>query len=196
MTNSPHSKTSQKAKFVKHLPFEVAGTISEAKFIAQDLAEANRYNYRATALLMGDPNVNVGESIYLDNLDQNMSGYWTVLAITHLFGGGSYTYQMEVLVGTDSLGDANSAIGKNPGKRDFEAELSNQSLKPKGSKLNNYPIGVNNGRTDLGVKNNKSTKNIPGPNARALATKYSPNIYKNDVPDFSQVARQVTWKAK
>jgi hypothetical protein len=196
MTNSPHSKTSQKAKFVKHLPFEVATTISDAKFIAQDLAEANRYNYRGIALLMGNANVNVGESIYLDNLDQNMSGYWTVLAVTHLFGGGSYTYQMEVLVGTDSLGGANPSIGKNLGKRDFESELSKQSLKPKGSKLNNYPIGVNNGKTNLGVKNTKSAKNIPGSNARPLATTYSPNIYKNEVPDFSQVARQVTWKAK
>lgn len=196
MTNNPHSKTSQKAKFVKHLPFEVASTISEAKFIAEDLAEANRYNYRATALLLGNPNVSVGESIYLDNLDQNMSGYWTVLAVTHLFGGGSYTYQIEVEIGTDSLGQSNPNIGKTSGKRDFESELSNQSLKPKGSKLNNYPIGVNNGKTSLGVKNTRSTKNIPGTNARPLATTYSANIYKNEVPDFSQVARQVTWKAK
>lgn len=196
MTISPHSKTSQKAKFVKHLPFEVATTISDAKFIAQDLAEANRYNYRGVALLMGDANVKVGESIYLDNLDQNMSGYWTVIAVSHLFGGGTYTYQMEVLVGTDSLGGSDPAIGKNSGKRDFEAELSKQSLKPKGSKLNSYPIGVNNGKTDLGVKKTKSSKNIPGPNARPLATTYTPNIYKNEVPDFSQVARQVTWRAK
>lgn len=196
MTNSPHSKTSQKAKFVKHLPFEVATTISEAKFIAQDLAEANRYNYRAVALLMGDANVNVGESIYLDNLDQNMSGYWTVLSISHLFGGGTYTYQMEVEIGTDSLGGADPSIGKSIGKRDFESELSNQSLKTKGSKLNNYPIGVNNGKTDLGVKKTKSTKTIPGTTARPLATAYKANIYKNEVPDFSQVARQVTWKAK
>jgi hypothetical protein len=196
MTNNPHSKTSQKAKFVKHLPFEVASTISEAKFIAEDLAEANRYNYRGTALLLGNPDVSVGESIYLDNLDQNMSGYWTVLAVTHLFGGGSYTYQMEVEVGTDSLGQSNPNIGKTPGKRDFESELSNQSLKPKGSKLNKYPIGVNNGKTNLGVKNTRSAKNIPGTNARSLATSYSPNIYKNEIPDFSQVARQVTWKAK
>jgi hypothetical protein len=196
MTNNPHSKTSQKAKFVKHLPFEVATTISEAKFIAQDLAEANRYNYRGTALLLGNPNVSVGESIYLDNLDQNMSGYWTVIAVTHLFGGGSYTYQMEVLVGTDSLGQSNPNIKKTPGKRDFESELSKQSLKPKGSKLNNYPIGVNNGKTALGVKNTRSAKNIPSVNARPLATTYSPNIYKNEIPDFSQVARQVTWKAR
>jgi len=195
MTNSPHSKTSQKAKFVKHLPFEVATTISDAKFIAQDLAEANRYNYRGVAILMGDASVSVGESIYLDNLDQNMSGYWTVLEVTHLFGGGSYTYQMEVLVGTDSLGGADPSIGKKAGKRDFEAELSKQSLNPKGSKLNSYPIGVNNGKTNLGVKNTKSAKTIPSPNARPLATTYSPNIYKNEIPDFSQVTRQVTWKA-
>jgi hypothetical protein len=196
MTKNPHSKTSQKAKFVKHLPFEVAKTVSEAKFIAEDLAEANRYNYRGVALLMGDANVNVGESIYLDNLDQNMSGYWTVIAISHLFGSGNYTYQMEVLVGADSLGNADPNIGKNPGKRDFEAELSNQSLKPKGSKLNNYAIGVNNGKIDVGLKKTKSAKNIPGPAARPLATSYTPNIYKNDTPDFSQVARQVTWRAK
>jgi len=196
MTNSPHSKTSQKAKFVKHLPFEVASTIAEAKFIAQDLAEANRYNYRGVALLMGDANVNVGESIYLDNLDQSMSGYWTVIAVSHMFGGGDYTYQMEVLVGTDSLGGADPNIGKNSGKRNFESELSKQSLKPKGSKLNNYPIGVNNGKTDLGVKKTKSAKTIPGTNARHLATTYTPNIYKNEVPDFSQVSRQVTWRAK
>jgi hypothetical protein len=196
MTSSPHSKTSQNAKFVKHLPFEVAKTISEAKFIAQDLAEAERYAYRGVAILLGDANVNVGESIYLDNLDQNMAGYWNVISVSHSFGGGNNTYQMEVLVGTDSLGNPNPTIGKNLGKRDFEAELSKQSLKPKGSKLNNYPIGVNNGKTDLGVKKTKSSKNISGPNTRPLATTYTPNIYKNEVPDFSQVARQVTWKAK
>jgi hypothetical protein len=196
MTKSPHSKPSQKAKFVKHLPFEVAKTVSEAKFIAEDLAEANRYNYRGVALLLGDANVNVGESIYLDNLDQDMSGYWTVIAVSHLFGGGNYTYQMEVLVGADSLGGADPSIGKKLGKRDFESELSKQSLKPKGSKLNNYAIGVNNGKVDLGLKKTKSAKNIPGTNAKALATSYKPNIYKNEVPDFSQVARQVTWRAK
>jgi hypothetical protein len=196
MTKSPHSKPSQKAKFVKHLPFEVAKTVSEAKFIAEDLAEANRYNYRGIALLLGDANVNVGESIYLDNLDQDMSGYWTVIAVSHLFGGGNYTYQMEVLVGTDSLGGADPTIGKKLGKRDFESELSKQSLKPKGSKLNNYSIGVNNGKIDLGLKKTKSAKNIPGTNARPLATSYKPNIYKNDTPDFSQVTRQVTWRAK
>lgn len=197
MTKSPHSKTSKKAKFVKHLPFEVAKTVSEAKFIAEDLAEADRYKYRGVATLLGNSEVRVGETIYLDNLDQNMSGYWTVLAISHLFGSGNVTYQLEALVGTDSIGESiDSGIGKNSGKRDFEAELSNQSLKPKRPKLNNYTIGVNNGRTDLGVKATKSSRNIPGTNSRPLATKYKPNIYKNEIPDFSQVGRQVTWTAK
>jgi hypothetical protein len=197
MTKNVHSKTSKKAKFVKHLPFEVAKTISEAKFIAEDLAEANRYNYRAVATLNGNSDVRVGETIYLDKLAQNMSGYWTVLSISHRFGTGNTTYQMDVLLGADSIGNAdNKNVSKISGKRDFEAELSNQSLKPKGPKLNNYTIGVNNGRTDLGVKATKSSKNIPGPNTKPLATKYTPNIYKNEVPDFSQVGRQVTWTAR
>jgi hypothetical protein len=197
MTKNVHTKASKKAKFVRHLPFEVAKTISEAKFIAEDLAEADRYNYRAIALLNGNADVKVGETVYLDNLAQNMSGYWTIISIRHLFGSGNTTYQLEVLVGADSLGASdNKNVSKISGKRDFEAELSKQSLKPKGPKLNNYTIGVNNGRTDLGGKPTKSSRNIPGTNSRPLATKYTPNIYKNEVPDFSQVGRQVTWTAR
>jgi hypothetical protein len=125
-----------------------------------------------------------------------MSGYWTVLSVEHLFGGGNNTYQIQAVVGADVVGDADASIGKSAGKRDFEAELSNQSLKPKKPRLNNNTIGVNNGRTDLGIKPTKSFKNIPGPNAKPLATKYTPNIYKNEVPDFSQATRQVTWTAQ
>ncbi len=193
---NPHSKASKKTKFVRHLPFEVAKTVSEAKFIAEDLSETAKYKYRGVVTLAGDSDVNVGETIYLDNLDQGMSGYWTVLSVKHLFGSGNVAYQIQAVVGTESIGDADASIGKSLGKRDFEAELSNQSLKPKKAKLNNYTIGVNNGKTDLGVKPTKSFKNAPGPNAKPLATKYTPNIYKNEVPDFSQVSRQVTWTAQ
>lgn len=193
---NPHSSGPKKSKFVRHLPFEVAKTVSEAKFIAEDLAEAVRYNYRGVVTLNGDANVSVGETVYLDNLDQGMSGYWTILSVEHLFGGGNNTYQIRAVVGADVIGDADASIGKSAGKRDFEAELSNQSLKTKKPKLNNYTIGVNNGKTDLGVKPTKSFKNTPGPNAKPLATKYTPNIYKNEIPDFSQATRQVTWTAQ
>jgi hypothetical protein len=194
--SSPHSKQPKKAKFVKHLPFEVASSLSDAKFIAEDIAEGYRYNYRGTATLAGNANVKVGEVIYLDNLDQNMSGYWTVLSVSHIFGSGNMAYQIQVELGADKVGDSDPSAGKNLGKRDFEAELANQSLNTKGAKLNNYSIGVNNGKTDLGVKPTKSFKNVPSPNARPAPTKYTPNIYKGEVPDFSQVRREVSWSAK
>jgi hypothetical protein len=193
---SPHSKPTPKAKFVKHLPFEVATTLSDAKYIAEDIAESHRYKYRASALLAGDANVKVGEIIYLDGLDQNMSGYWTVLEATHVFGSGNRAYQLDVKLGADKIGDSDANAGTTTGKRDFEAELSNQSLATKGSKLNNYSIGVNNGKTDLGVKKTPSSKNKPSPTKTPAATSYTPNIYKGEVPDFSNVRRQVTWSAK
>jgi hypothetical protein len=193
---SPHSKPTSKAKFVKHLPFEVATSLSDAKYIAEDIAESYRYNYRASALLAGDANVKVGEVIYLDGLDQNMSGYWTVLEASHTFGWGNRAYQIEVKLGADKIGDSNVAAGTTSSKRDFESELSNQSLTTKGSKLNNYSIGVNKGKTDLGVKKTPSSKNKPSPTKTPAATSYTPNIYKGEVPDFSNVRRQVTWSAK
>jgi hypothetical protein len=105
-------------------------------------------------------------------------------------------YQVQVELGADKVGDSDPSAGKNLGKRDFEAELANQSLNTKGAKLNNYSIGVNNGKTDLGVKPTKSFKNVPSPNARPAASKYTPNIYKGEVPDFSQIRREVSWSAK
>jgi hypothetical protein len=190
---SPHSNNSNKNKFVKHFPFEVAVSSAEAKLIADDMAENLKYLYRGRALLAGDANVKVGETIYLDNLEQGMSGYWVVLEVSHLFGSGNKNYQMEIILGSDKVGDSSPTAGKNSGKRDFSAELANQSLDAKQPRLTSYSVGVNGGKTDLGVKKAKTIKNVASPSKAPTATKYTPNIYKGEVPDSSQVKRKVTW---
>ena len=109
---TPHSSSTNKATFLKHLPFESATNLSDAKYIATDRAEAHRYKYRATAVLAGNAGVKVGQLIYLDNLSQGMSGYWTVLKADHIFGSGNAAYQLEVLLGTDKLNDVSTTMNK------------------------------------------------------------------------------------
>jgi hypothetical protein len=188
-----HSSTTNKATFLKHLPFESATSLSDAKYIASDRAEALRYKYRAIARLTGNSGVKPGQLIYLDGLYQGMSGYWTVLRAEHLFGSGNATYQIEVLLGTDKLGEVSTSIGANTEVRDFSAELADQSLDSGASTLTDYSFGVNIGNIESAAVYAQSSKVAPVANAPAAETTYDPDIYKNDVPDFSAVKRTTTW---
>ena len=191
-----HSSAVNKTAFLQHLPFESATSLSDAKYIASDRAEAFRYKYTATALLVGNAAVKPGTLIYLDNVEQGMSGYWTVLRVDHVFASGNQAYQLNVVLGADKLGDVNTSIGADTEIRDFAAELGEQSLDAGESNLNDYSFGVNAGKIESYASYEKSSK-VVNPNYKAAApTSYTPNIYKNDVPDFSAVKRTVTWSAK
>jgi hypothetical protein len=193
---STHSSTTNKSTFLKHLPFESATTLSDAKYIASDRAETNRYKYRGVAVLAGNAAVKVGQLIYLDKLSQGMSGYWTVLRVDHIFGSGNAAYQLEVLLGTDKLGDVSTTIGTNTEVRDFAAELAEQSLDAAPSMLNDYSFGINAGNIESSADYAKSSKVAPAAYAPAAPTIYEPNIYKDDIPDFSSVKRTTSWVAK
>jgi len=191
-----HSSSTNKATFLKHLPFESATTLADAKYIATDRAEAYRYKYRATAVIAGNSEVKVGQLVYLDNLQQGMSGYWTVLEATHVFGSGNAAYQLEVLLGTDKLGDVSSTVGQNTEVRDFAAELAEQSLDAAPSILNDYSFGVNAGKVESSAAYAPSSKVVKAAYAASPATSYTPNIYETEIPDFSSVKRTTTWAAK
>jgi len=191
-----HSSSTNKATFVKHLPFESATSLSDAKYIATDRAETYRYKYRGVAVLAGDAGVKVGHLIYLDGLEQGMSGYWTVLRVDHLFGSGNAAYQLEVLLGTDKLGDVSNNIGQDTEVRDFAAELAEQSLDPADSNLTDYSFGINAGTVESSVSYAPSSKVVTPAYASPSPTSYTPNIYVDEVPNFSSVKRTTTWAAK
>lgn len=197
MSRSPHSNSikgkKQKAKFVKHLPFDTASTISEAKYLAQDRAEAYRYTYRAKALLTGNASVKTGEVIYLAGLPQNMSGYWTVLAVTHLFGSGNAKYQLEVTLGADILGQEDPVTSPSELlERDLESELAGQSLVPASSALISYSLAPTEGVVEDYQPYSQSIKNTkPDYKSGSAET----DLYKDEVPDFSGVRRTIGWRA-
>lgn len=197
---SPHTNivkgSSFKAKFVKHLPFESATSLADAKHIANDFAENYRYRYRASADLQGNPSIRVGEYVYLDGLAHNMSGYWVVLGIEHEFGSGNAGHLMHVQLGADIVGDTSGGAPASAEVRDFSAELAGQSLLPADSALTTYSTSINNGPVQTAVPKRAATKNVPAAYKSPAPTSYTPNIYQDDIPNLSQIRRTTSWRAK
>jgi len=81
--------------------------------VAQHEAEAaeNRtiFPYRATAEVIGTPDLRPDAPVYLDGLGTYYSGYWTILGTEHRIVESerdSQTYTTILHLGTDSLGDS------------------------------------------------------------------------------------------
>jgi hypothetical protein len=192
---SNHVNLSNKAAFLKHLPFESATSLSDAKYIASDRSETHRYKYRAAAVLSGNNLVKVGQIIYLDKMEQGMSGYWTVLSAKHVFGTGNAKYQLEVVLGTDVVGDTSEEFAT-PEIRDFAAEFSEQSLDVTPSILEDYSFGVNNGKIESAANYASSARTVSPNYAAPTPTVYEKDIYKNETPNFSKIKRTTKWAAK
>ena len=190
-----HVNLNNKATFLKHLPFESATSLSDAKYIASDRSETHRYKYRATAVLSGNSLVKVGQLIYLDKLELGMSGYWTVLSVTHVFGTGNSKYQLEVTLGTDVVGDASEDV-TSPEIRDFAAEFSEQSLDVTPSVLEDYSFGVTEGKVESADNYAKSGRTVKPDYAAPTPTVYEKDIYKDETPDFSKIKRTTKWASK
>lgn len=192
---STHVNLNNKATFLKHLPFESATSLSDAKYIASDRSETHRYKYRANAVLSGNTLVKVGQLVYLDKLEQGMSGYWTVLSMTHVFGTGNAKYQLEVTLGTDTVGDVSEDIAS-PEIRDFAAEFSEQALDVAPSILEDYSFGVNAGSVESAATYAKSSRVVKTNSAAPTPTVYEKDIYKTEIPDFSKIKRTTKWASK
>jgi len=177
---------SSKAAFTKHNVFEVATTLTESKYIANDFADAQRYAYRAKVNLIGDCLVKPYEPIYLDGLPDGMDGYWTVLSVKHIFGGIPARYMMKLEVGTDILGQTNPDAYKAFSKRDISGELSGQAITPALSTLQDYSFSINNSTLEpnYGVT----------PPSSVVVKPYN-DLGQDVVPDFSIIKRPVTWAA-
>ena len=71
--------------------------------------EKNRFPYRATAVVIGDPTLRPDLPVYLDGIGKDYSGYWTILNAVHQIREetrNDFSYLTQLELGTDSLGVA------------------------------------------------------------------------------------------
>jgi phage protein D len=80
----------------------VAPTFQIAKFEADAVDEFNRYAYRGTAVVMGNPTLLPDSPVYLAGVGSTYSGFWTVLSTENYVKQNVFTTTIEI--GTDSLG--------------------------------------------------------------------------------------------
>lgn len=194
--SSRYSSNKNVALFQKHQTYEVASSLTDSKFVANDLADTNRYQYRATAVLVGNALVKPYEAIYLDGLPNGMSGYWTVLSVTHIFGGVPSPYMMELVLGTDTLGETYNGASSSIKQRDISGELSGQAIRASESSLKEYSFSpnVNWLAPNMGIKDKTEATNK---RATAIPENITPeDPYSVTPPNFSNVRRTSVWEAK
>ena len=173
------ASSTARAHFTKHQVHEVADSLTNSKQVAQDLSENDRYQFRAKAVLVGDVDVAPYDAVYLDNLPGGMSGYWTVLAVRHIFGSG-ISYKLEVELGADVLGEAVSDPAT-MGYRDIEAELAGAGQVAEPVYVDELFLpGLSNEYAQYGL-------------TRPTSVTTGEVTY---VPDFSIIRRQSAWRAE
>jgi hypothetical protein len=191
--SSTTSKSS--AKFKKHHVFEVAGSLTEAKNIANDLSDARRYAYRATATVVGNASIRPYDPIYIDGVPNGLSGYWTVLSVAHIFNGPVGRYMLELQLGTDVIGDTNENAKFAKEYRDVAADFAGQSLTVGESKLNDYNFSVNDSPIEEDTGTVAPSTIVTPRETSAPVPDGLEDIYLDSIPDFSKVRRTSEWVA-
>lgn len=189
---SSFSRQNNPKRYKRHYIHEVASSLTDSKYIANDLANMKRYAYRAKVVTIGNAAVRPYDPIYLDGLPNGMSGYWTVLSVTHVFGGKDSEYKMELEVGTDTLGDVDKDAYKNAETRDVEGELSGQTTVPAESILVDLSTSVNASQLSPSYNSSIPTPVVTPP-ANAVPSDISTNPYDYTYPVPNVDTSTVKW---
>ena len=192
--SKPGATKTQTAIFKKHHPHEVIEDLSHSKQVSNAYQDTSRYQHRAQVTIVGHATLRPYDPIYLDGLPNGLSGYWTVLSVQHVFGGGTANYIMNLEVGTDIIGDVNLNAQKQSDTRDVQSDFTNQSLTDSPSKLTEYTLSPNflSLTPDYGVISATAVKNtsqVSVPNVKGATA------FKFAAPNIGGIKQTITWAA-
>lgn len=187
------SKTNKpKAKFKKHNVYEVATSLTEAKYIASDIADTDRYAYRAKAYVVGNASLRPYDPVYIDGVPNNMSGYWTVLSIRHIFGGTEAPYMMELELGCDLLGDTNPNAFLTSQTRNVTNEIAGKDISTSASTLRSYDVAPNQNTIPVPALTASPKVVIPISFVPGSSDPYS---HDSTIPNYRIAPRTTSWVA-
>jgi hypothetical protein len=187
------SKKNSKAAFKKHYPHEVVSNVNDSKLLANALSNTSRYQYTMEVTVIGNSDIRPYDPIYLDNLPNDLSGYWTVLSVSHKFNDSRGYYLLDLVVGAETLGDVNVNASKAVQYRDVEGEIAGQALTVAESQLTEISLSPNSSEfQDVDYDG-------VGPKVTQPSNSFS-NLFSNPYlikpPSLKSVKNTVSWSAK
>jgi len=137
-TFTPSRQFSNQEFFDYHDTDKVANDYQTAKHLAKSADEYSRFPYAADVQTIGISSVRPCLPVYLKNVGNEYSGYWTVLKITHKVTEENLNQQLytcDITVASDSLGKNSdkrlpTAPALNPTRR-ISPDQRNTNVKPK-----------------------------------------------------------------
>jgi hypothetical protein len=184
----------QTAFFKKHHPHEVISDLTVSKQVAQSYSHTHKYQHRAKVTIVGHATLRPYDPIYLDGLPNGMSGYWTVLSVEHVFGGRVANYMMNLVVGTDTLGDIDPKAKTRSDTRDVQSDFANQSLTTSPSKLTEYTLSPNASTLspNYGAASKTAVQNL---SKVAVPNVVGATPFKATAPNIDKIKRTIQWTA-
>jgi hypothetical protein len=83
-----------------HISHEVVEGAERAKTLSKAFSSDNRYAYKADAILIGYAPLEPFMPVYLEGLQDGMSGVWVAITVNHVFNVG-IPYSLQVHLGTN-----------------------------------------------------------------------------------------------
>jgi len=170
----------------------VANNYDLATNEAKAVDERVRFNYKAVAEVLGDPNVYPNMPVFIDGIGDPYGGYWVVLKAEHRITSKSYNnlvYTTILHLGADSLGAAVAGsdnklvlVPNNKKKRVILSNVRQTNTKPV-SRLNSGSlVPSKSGPVGLGNPKNRNSPKVA--NRTVVAKKWtspSGNLKKTSV---------------
>ena len=91
----------------------VAPSFEVSKYETDAAIARNSYPYRGKVVVIGTPGIRPDDAVFLANIGESYSGYWTVLKVEHEIENNRQ-FVTTLHVGTDSLGLSSSWQGEAP----------------------------------------------------------------------------------
>ena len=119
----------------------VASDALTAKYEAEAADDNNTFAYRATAVVLGEPDIRPDMPVYIQGVGSEYEGYWVVLGTEHTIIEetlNQQVYTTTLYLGTDSLGSANTWVdNKLVSQPDY---LPKRSITPNVKQTNSIPV--------------------------------------------------------
>lgn len=163
-----------------------------AKYEAEAADNRNVFPYRAWVEVLGEPSLRPDMPVYLDNLGETYSGYWTILGTEHRVieeEFNQYRYTTMLYVGADSLGLSevwtDNTLISSPDTvpaRVIQPNVRQTKLLPKSTLLVTTPMLTPQAVADTGLVSNR-------PPAQEVSARTP--IWKSDISSLNNTVQDV-----